>query len=58
MFLLMILMWAVSSIMSLKIWNFEYDVTDQVLMSFRYVMPFALAWSCALVLFGYIYLIR
>ncbi len=57
-FLLMILMWAVLGIMSLRIWNFEYDVTDKVLMSPRYILPFALAWGCTIGVLGYAYFVR
>ena len=53
-YMVMVLMWIVSGVMSLKIWNFEYDVTYQVLMSFRYITPFALTWACILLLYVYL----
>lgn len=52
-FAAMVVMWTMSATLTLKKWNSVYDVTDHDLITLRHLTPFALAWTCTLVVQGY-----
>ena len=52
----MFIMWIASVVISLRQ---AYDYyTDLPVMSFRYIMPFVLAWGCTLFIYGYLNVYR
>ena len=49
----MVVMWGSSAIVTLKQWDSLYDVTERDLITLRHLMPYGLAWTCTLVVQGY-----
>lgn len=57
MFAAMLAAWAVSGVLSWKTWWDHPDVTVEDMVTFRYIIPFALTWGCMLFVYVYMFLI-